>query len=272
MQKKPLVSVLITSYNAMPYLTKAVDGIINQKYTNWELIIIDDHSNDSTLEYLNSIKNEKIITKINPKKGRGSALNYGLEYCNGKYIAINDADDYSFPDRLTKQVEFLELNPEIGLVGTHSILKNYSTGEEILHNRPIDEQGIKKAFTNGQPIQHVTVMMRKKIIEDIGGYNENIKFLFDRDIFLRIAAVSKLANLKDILVEVGHHDNRFFYYQFKGFEREWLSFKYKAKAIQMFGFPKIWIVKSFLISLFSLLPLNTRMLITKFTKKIICKK
>lgn len=272
MQEKPLVSVLITSYNAMPYLMKAVDGIINQTYINWELIIIDDHSTDSTMEYLSSLNNKRITTKINPKKGRGTALNYGLTLCQGKYIAINDADDYSYRNRLAIQVNFLEEHSDVGLVGSHSILKNHVTGEEVIHNRPTDEQGIKIAFTKGQPIQHVTVMMRKKIVEAVGGYNENIKFLFDRDIFLRIATVSKLANLKDILVEVGHHDNRFFYYQFKGIKREWLSFKYKVKAIRIFGLPKTWIIKTLLVSLFSLLPLNTRITITKLIKKILCKK
>ena len=272
MQEKPLVSVLITSYNAMPYLTKAVEGILNQTYSNWELIVIDDHSTDNTLDYLRSLRNEKIIFRLNPKRGRGSALNYGLTLCKGDYIAINDADDYSLPNRFDIQVSFLESNPKVGLLGSHSILKNYLNGEIITHQRPTTELGIKLAFTKGQPIQHVTVMARRNIIETVGGYNEKIKFLFDRDIFLRIAAISKLANLKDMLVEVGHHDNRYFYYQFKGFERECLSFKYKVKAIRMFGFPKIWIVKTFFISLFSLLPINLRINIIKFIKRIIWRK
>jgi glycosyltransferase involved in cell wall biosynthesis len=272
MQEKPLVSVLVTSYNAMPYLVNAVEGIINQTYTNWELIVIDDHSSDNTMDYLNSLENEKIIVKLNTKKGRGTALNFGLSHCKGKYIAINDADDYSLPNRLDVQVAFLESNSNVGLVGAHSILKNYLNGEIIPHERPTTELGIKVAFTKGQPIQHVTIMARRNIIEAVGGYNEKIKFLFDRDIFLRIAAISQLSNLKDMLVEVGHHDNRFFYYQFKGFEREWLSFKYKVKAIRMFGFPKIWIVKTFFISLFSLLPINLRMNIIKFIKQITWRK
>ena len=267
-KNQPIVSVLITSYNAMPYLVAAVEGIVNQTYTNWELIVIDDHSTDFTMEYLNSLRNEKITAQINPKKGRGSALNYGLTLCQGKYIAINDADDYSLPKRLSTQVSFLEANPEYGLVGSHSVLKDLLTGEVVYHQRPTEWEEIKKTFTKGQPIQHVTVLMRHDLIKKIGGYNEKIQFLFDREIFLRLGRITKLANLPDVLVEVGHHHNRHFYFKFKGIHREYYSLKYRILAINQFGFPKHYIVREVLFSIFALIPEKIRKIIINIYKYI----
>jgi glycosyltransferase involved in cell wall biosynthesis len=270
-QKEPLVSVLMTSYNGMPYIKDVIDSIVAQTHKNLELIIVDDHSTDGTLSFLKSISNPNIFVHLNPSKGRGKALNFGLSKCQGKYIAINDADDKSLPVRLEKQVHFLEHNPDHVLVGTHSYLFDYDTQTKKSHKRPLSDADIRMAFTKGQPIQHVTVLMRNEAVNKIGGYNEKIKFLFDRDIFVRIGVLGKYANLQEELVEVGHHPNRFFYFQFKGVEREWLSLKYKYMAIRLNKFPKHLYIKATFASLFNILPSSFKKRTTFILKSFLFK-
>lgn len=255
--KSPLVSVLITTYNGLPYIKKAIDGILAQTYLNIEVIIVDDHSTDGTDIFLNGLASaeSRINFFLNPVKGRGTALNYGLSKCNGSYVAINDADDFSTPERIQKQVEFLEENQDYGLVGSMSELISLETGEVINRsvNRPVSNEAIRKFFLFGQPIQHVTVMFRTELIKSLGGYNEKINFLFDRDLFLRVAKVSKVRNLEEVLVLVGEHNNRFFKYQYRGIHRAWVSTKYQLKAIFLLRFSPIWVVyvvSKFLYSIF----------------------
>jgi glycosyltransferase involved in cell wall biosynthesis len=122
--QQPLVSVLVTCYNGLPYIKKALDHLLAQTYSNIEIIVIDDHSVDGTGEYLAELAttNPKIHFYKNPVKGRGKALNFGLSKCSGEFVAINDADDYSLPERIEKQVRFMQENPDYGLVGSMSSL------------------------------------------------------------------------------------------------------------------------------------------------------
>lgn len=255
---EPLLSVIITVYNGMPYLRDTVDALLIQTYNNFEIIIVDDGSTDDTPQYLDSLTDNRIFVIKEKRIGRGKALNLAILNARGKYLAINDADDISFPERIEKQVIFLENNPDYGLVGSHSRIKNYKTGEIKHHSRPLDNESIKRSFTRGQPLQHVTVTMRKSIVEKVGGYNENIAFLFDRDIFLRVAQHAKVYNLPDELVEVGQHDNRFFEGRYKGLKREFKSLKYRIKAIWLFDFPKIWILREIFWSAWAMMPYSLR--------------
>lgn len=251
---QPLVSVLITCYNAMPYLVKAVEGIINQTYNNWELVIINDHSSDNTMDYLGELISEKIIVKTNPKKGRASALNFGLSLCKGKYIAINDADDYSMSDRIEKQVRYLEENLNVGVLGGGKIIWDEKSRKYKKTVVALNDREIREFFTRGQPIQHSCVMIRKDLIDLVNGYNEKIPFLLDRDIFLRLGKLSKYHQLADVIVQVNRNDKQFFLNNYKGIEREKRSLKYRIKAIRQFNFPNYFIIREILRSCITLLP------------------
>lgn len=266
----PLVSFLMTVYNGMPYLKSSIESILSQTYKNLELVVVDDGSKDDSLAFLKSINDPRLRLIEGGRLGRGKALNLGLSHCNGKYIAINDSDDISLPNRLNLQVQFMEENPDHVLVGTFSYLFNLDSGEKKLHNtRPLNDYEIKKALTKHQPIQHVTTMIRRDAILKVDGYNEKIKFLFDRDLFVKLGTIGKMANLDIPLVEVGHHNNRFFYFTFKGFERELLSLKYRIKAIKNYNFPKIWILREIVRSAWTLIPNNIRQVIIKGKKKVL---
>lgn len=266
--KQPLVSVLMTVYNGMPYLKEAIEGVQKQTYKHWELVVVDDQSEDDSLSYLRSLDDKRIVVLENGRMGRGKALNYGLKHCRGEYVAINDSDDISLPERIAKQVEFMESNPDYGLIGSHSYLYDYEKNEKRQHSRPLRDEEIRLGLTRGQPLQHVTVLFRRELLDKIKGYNEQIQFLFDRDIFLRVAQFSKMANLKDCLVQVGHHPNRHFYYSFKGLQRELMSLRYRIKAIKQFGFSKTLIAREILMSCWGMTIRTLRKIATPFYHRL----
>lgn len=226
----------MTCYNSENSLKHSVDSLVNQSYQNLEIIIVDDGSSDRTPKILEAISkfDKRIKTYFPGRVGRGKALNYGLSKCSGQFIAVNDADDYSKPDRIEKQVDFLNQNPAVGLLGGR---KEIAEGDKIwIDEVIIYDCDLRRAFIKGQPIQHSTVMFRKEIIDQVGGYNEHIKFLFDRDIFLRVAKITKMHQLEDVLITLNRSSNQYFKNKFAGIERNWMSTKYQLKAVSQFNF------------------------------------
>ncbi len=119
MSENPKVSVIMSVYNGDKYLREAIESILNQTFTDFEFIIVNDGSTDNSLEIIESYDDERIKT-INNKKNIGltKSLNKALKFAKGKYIARQDADDVSLPNRFEKQVEYLDSHPEVALVGT----------------------------------------------------------------------------------------------------------------------------------------------------------
>ena len=115
-----LVSVIMANYKTkIEYLQEAIDSILNQTYRNFELIIIDDCSQDESVDYIKSINDNRVRLLINDKNsGPAVTRNRGLEVAKGKYIAIMDSDDISMPTRLEKQVAYMEMNPDVFVCGT----------------------------------------------------------------------------------------------------------------------------------------------------------
>lgn len=234
----PLVSFLVTAYNAEHFIGHSIRSICNQDYNNLEIVVVDDGSNDKTTDILHSIKAEdKRIHVYSPGRiGRAKALNVGLRHCTGQYIAINDADDFSKRERTRIQVNFLEENPTIGLLG--SSMEISENGTISMHQVVTNDEQIRRAFTMGQPIQHSTVMVKAQLLTDIGGYNENIPFLLDRDMFLRMAAVTKLHQLNDRLIILNRSANQYFKNRYTGIERSIMSSRYQLKAVDQFHYSK----------------------------------
>lgn len=249
---KPMVSVLMTVYNGMPLLPKALESLLSQIYDNLELVVVNDASTDNSLEYLNSIQDRRIKIINKGKLGRGWALNEGLNYCTGQYIAINDADDFSDPQRILKQVAFLESNPSFGLVGSNFI-KLFTDGRKEYSNKSLDDHSLREELSKHSCIQHSAVLFRKSVLEQIGGYNTRIKYLFDRDIYIRVAEVSKIANLPDHLVIINRHDNQFFLNTYKGFERQLYTLKVNFMAIKKLNLPKYLYIRRTLAFVYSIL-------------------
>lgn len=172
------VSVVLPVYNASKTIKRAVDSILSQEYKKWELIIINDGSTDGTLSEVQAYPCQQVSLHSIPHGGIARALNFGIKISKGRYIARMDADDVCCPSRLGEQVQFLEKHAEIGLVsscvqyhGEHHNLLGYEYYVDTV-NAIVDENEIyNKRFTEA-PFPHPSVMSRKSLFYQYGGYQE----------------------------------------------------------------------------------------------------
>ena len=201
--KIPLVSVVMSVYNGEKYLREAIDSILNQTFTDFEFIIINDGSTDNTLKIIKSYKDPRIVLISRKNKGLVASLNEGIGKAKGKYIARMDADDVSLPERFEKQVEYMIQHPGVGLIGSQVALIG-ENGEIVnpLISRPIKDQHIKLLNGYGTVITHVAALFKKDLFMEVGGYNEKYYLAEDHDLWCRMAEVTTMHNLPSIYVRI----------------------------------------------------------------------
>lgn len=186
----PKVSIIMGVYNCknIELLHKSIESIINQTYTDWELLICNDGSTDKTLEVLEKIKeiDKRIkILSYDNNQGLSYALNVCLQEATGEYIARQDDDDISKCDRLYKQVEFLEHNPNYTLVGTMADVVDDSG---IWGEYNVQEMPQRETFFWTNPFIHPTIMIRSSALYAVGGYRvaKETRRCEDYDLFMRL--------------------------------------------------------------------------------------
>ncbi len=187
-------------YNAENYLDASITSILEQSFTNFEFIIINDGSIDRTSEILEKyIKQDSRVHIISQENtGLTVALNKGLNIAKGKYIARQDADDISYPYRLQKQLELMEENPYIVLCGGNC--ENlYQGGLQTIWGWQTDEE-IQKSVFFKTPFAHSTAFMRTDIARQLGGYDENFKTSQDMEFWMRFAKVGKISMIKEPVI------------------------------------------------------------------------
>ncbi|GAB3805654.1 glycosyltransferase [Virgibacillus kimchii] len=185
--KEIKVSVIMGIYNCEDTLKRCIDSILNQSYVNWELIMCDDASSDGTYdiakEYADNYNN---ITLIKNEKNLGLAatLNRCISITKGRYIARTDADDICLPNRFEKQVDFLDSNPEYDVVGSSVILFDEDGDKGLRKNK---KNPGKYTLITSVPFGHPTIMMKKSVYTDLGGYtvSERTRRGQDRDLWFR---------------------------------------------------------------------------------------
>lgn len=182
---QPKISIIMGIYNCQQYLSESIESIISQTYTNWELIMCDDGSLDNTLEIAMKYKNkypQKIIVLKNEKNmGLNYTLNKCIEYSDGDYIARQDGDDISLPNRLELEMKFLLDNPSYSLVSTNMIFFDESGDWGKSHN--VGEVK-KENFIKGSPICHAPCIIKKSALIDVGCYSVDDKLLRVEDYHL----------------------------------------------------------------------------------------
>ncbi len=202
--ENPLISVVMSVYNGEKFLEEAIDSILNQSFQDFEFIIINDCSTDRSLELLDEYKakDHRIILINKPYnkglKGFVENLNLGLKQTKGKYIARMDQDDIALPDRFLKQIEYLEKNPSIFLVGNSLNIIDESS-QKVGEKKAIsDFRLIKKRIQIDNPIFHPTIMFRR---EDNLFYRDKFYACEDFDFHLRLIADGKIIhNLSESLL------------------------------------------------------------------------
>jgi glycosyltransferase involved in cell wall biosynthesis len=211
MSAAPAVSVVIPVYNAERYIADTVNSILNQTFSDFELIILDDGSKDRSPEILRELaaKDSRIRLIIRENRGIVRTRNELLENSRGKYMAVNDADDLSMPERLAKQVEYMEAHPECVLLGTRvMVMDPFGVPVHVAQQKLTHEEIEQELLGNGGgwALVQSAVMIRVDAARKIGGYRgEEHNLCEDHDIFVRLAEVGKVANLPDPLVWYRRH-------------------------------------------------------------------
>ncbi|MBD2519711.1 glycosyltransferase [Nostoc sp. FACHB-973] len=199
----PKVTVLMPVYNGELYLREAIDSILDQTFQDFEFLIINDGSTDSTREIICSYDDLRIrLIDNNYNLGLTRSLNKGLKLAEGEFIARQDADDVSESERLAKQVAFLETHPEVALVGTW--YKQIDTQGNLICEcqLPYDCTQIRWGLLFYSPFIHSAVMFQKSVVlEQIGFYNEVAIYAQDYELWCRIALRQQIANLSDYLIK-----------------------------------------------------------------------
>ena len=189
-ETSPLVSVVMPVYNESEYIKTAIDSVLGQTYENHEFLIIDDGSTDETPEIAKSYAGQDNRIKYlanQTNKGLPASLNKGIEHASGKYIARMDADDISLPRRFEKQVEYLDSNPSVHVVGSYTSLigKNGEfLGEKTFPQGGRNPTGLKQ---EGPRVPHPSVMMRKSSLQSVNGYREPFRYAQDLDLWIRMS-------------------------------------------------------------------------------------
>lgn len=203
---QPLISVILPVYNGEKYLLEAVQSILNQSYSNFELIVVNDGSKDKSEEIIKNIKDPRIVYHYKTNSGLADSLNFGISKSKGQYIARQDQDDISYPTRFEKQVKFLEENKNVVLLGTRAkVFKDNST-EVKYHNHATQPYDLKFDLLFDNPFVHSSVMFRKADFDKVNSYNTDRNFYEDYELWSRFAEIGDVANLKDVLVDYRHHD------------------------------------------------------------------
>ena len=202
METEPMITVLMPAYNAEHYIAEAIASVLQQTYANFELIIVNDGSTDGTRNVIRTFKDARIKLIEQTNKGVAAALNTGLEYARAPYIARFDADDVCYPERLEKQLGFLQNNPEYILVGSDAeyITEN---GDFLFNFKCIahtHEEIIDKLYFYC-PFLHPTVMYKKEAVRDAGGYPQHAHNFEDYLLWTNIARQGKLYNMPQPLIK-----------------------------------------------------------------------
>jgi glycosyltransferase involved in cell wall biosynthesis len=200
----PTVSVVMPIYNSENYLRDSIGSILAQTYRDWELICVDDGSNDNSLQillrYEDADPRVRVISR--PNSGVARARNDGMALATGRYIAAMDSDDVALPERLSRQVEYMESHPDCVVVGSAVRI----VGPDLLpiqdEPKPQDHETIdaQTLAGSGAAIRQPVAMFRTAAVRAIGGYRDEFVTFEDADLYLRLAEIGRLANLADVLL------------------------------------------------------------------------
>ena len=196
----PLISVVMSVYNGGKFLRESIDSILSQTCKNFEFIIINDASTDSTREIIRSYNDPRIVLVENKENiGLTRSLNRAIKLARGRYIARMDADDISLPRRLEIQLNYIEKHPEVAVVGCCGDVFGTNGIIQACGNSGLSAGEIKRYLGKKNLFMHGSVMMRKSCLEKVGCYREFFRFSQDYDLWLRLSQHFDIVLLPDYL-------------------------------------------------------------------------
>ncbi len=197
-----LVSVVMAVRNEEAFVRAAVECIKNQSYPRIELIIVDDGSSDSTSSVLQRCQFSGLNVIRGDGSGLAAALNVGLAQAQGELIARQDADDFSFPSRISEQVHFLSRNERCGYCGTHFEVAESGCPSRTFAGSGRSEHLVGRFLEMDVPLPHSSLLFRRSVLDSVGGYGQEFKKSEDYDLHLRLLSVTSPGCVPTVLVRV----------------------------------------------------------------------
>ncbi len=228
------ISVVIPTYNRSGSIVKAVESVLNQTYPVAEVIIADDCSQDDTAEVLRQIQDERLrYCRLPENRGAGGARNFGVEKAQFDLIAFHDSDDLWFHDKIEKQIAYWERHPDCGLVycayemrlayGIRHVVPDMEKQDspearKVMDGRSVLEGRILKPLLVRNTVGAPTVLMRKAVFEEVGGFDESMRSLEDWDFIIKVSKEHEIGFVPEVLLkaassEGGVSSNLGAYYQ-----------------------------------------------------------
>lgn len=231
--KQPRVTVLMAVYNGEAYLRDAIDSVINQTFKDFEFLIIDDGSTDTSLKIIQSYSDPRIKLVRNRRNMRIIyTLNRGLRLAKGDYIARMDADDIAFLDRLDKQVSFMDENPDIGISGTWTRIFANSKIISKTIAEPVSHEEIRCKLLFSNSFQHPSVIIRRAFLEKYDlRFDDKFLHVEDYELWVRASMKFRLANIPKVLLYYRYHGSQIG----RRFEGEQINFgdKVRQEALRL---------------------------------------
>ena len=196
------VSVILPVYNGEEYLQAAIDSILAQTFRDFELIIINDGSRDGSKSIIDAICDERVRKYHQDNVGLAATLNRGIDLAQGDYVARQDQDDISYPERLERQVDYLDNRSDVALVGTRAEIWVGDKKTERVHNHPTRCADLKFDLLFDNPFVHSSVMFRKETVRSLGGYTTDPARQppEDYELWSRVSRVACIGNIGELLV------------------------------------------------------------------------
>lgn len=204
----PLVSVVIPTYNRAHLIREALDSVFFQTYGNYEVILVDDGSEDGTDKIISCEYAGRLNYISQENRGISGARNRGIEEAKGKYIAFLDSDDKWLPRKLELQAAYMEAHPETGLLATKLLRYGLDVEREREICPPSFPAGFQELLTGKNFVPTTTVMLRRDILEKSGVFDPALPVAEDWDLWLRIARIAPIAMLDEVLAEHRDHGHK----------------------------------------------------------------
>lgn len=199
MASAPLVSIIMPVYNTAAYVGQAIQSVLDQRFTDWELIIVDDGSSDGSEAVIRNYTDPRIrFERHTPNRGVSPTLNRALELCRGTFVARHDSDDLSLPERLEQQMAYLQADPACGIIGTYATtIDPEGAVVGAIEHHPVTDAGIRFASFFDSPFVSSTVIFRRELLAFTGGFdNDPARPVWDDyDMWSRLLRHTVAANL-----------------------------------------------------------------------------
>ncbi len=232
----PRVSVVLPVLNAATYLRAALRSLSEQSFSDYELVVIDDGSTDQSGAIIDAAAQLDPRVRVIRNKmsiGMGHVFNLGLFAAKGEYVARMDGDDVAHPERLARQVAFLDAHPEVVVVGAQVELIDVSGSVVGTRSYLVDDGPLRRAMARVSPFAHPVTMFRRELAVHLGGYDVRYAPAEDLHLWVRLAKCGLMANLPDVLLRYRVHDGSVTARQ--GLRMQWQSLRVRLLAARRHG-------------------------------------